>query len=106
MEAVGQLTGGVAHDFNNLLTVMIGSAELLELSGLERGEVSRLATTIRTAGGRAAAFAHPPPALPRGPPPKPQAVDLHPRRPGGGAGTCRPLRGGLQEAPGLARRVV
>ncbi len=58
MEAVGQLTGGVAHDFNNLLTVMIGSAELLELSGLERGEVSRLATTIRTAGERAASLTH------------------------------------------------
>jgi len=31
MEAVGQLAGGIAHDFNNILTVILSSAQLLEL---------------------------------------------------------------------------
>ncbi len=32
MEAIGTLAGGVAHDFNNILAVIIGNANLLELS--------------------------------------------------------------------------
>lgn len=32
MEAIGQLAGGIAHDFNNILTVIIGYAEILQLS--------------------------------------------------------------------------
>ena len=34
LQAVGQLTGGIAHDFNNLLMIIIGNAELLEMSTL------------------------------------------------------------------------
>ena len=33
LEAIGQLTGGIAHDFNNLLSVILGNAELLEMTG-------------------------------------------------------------------------
>lgn len=32
MEAIGALAGGIAHDFNNILSVIIGNANLLELS--------------------------------------------------------------------------
>jgi two-component system, cell cycle sensor histidine kinase and response regulator CckA len=32
MEAFGQLAGGIAHDFNNMLSVILGSAQLAELS--------------------------------------------------------------------------
>ena len=32
MEAFGQLAGGIAHDFNNMLSVILGSAQLVELS--------------------------------------------------------------------------
>jgi signal transduction histidine kinase len=31
MEAVGQLTGGIAHDFNNILTIIMASAELVQM---------------------------------------------------------------------------
>jgi two-component system, cell cycle sensor histidine kinase and response regulator CckA len=32
MEAFGQLAGGIAHDFNNMLSVILGSAQLVEMS--------------------------------------------------------------------------
>ena len=32
MEAIGSLAGGIAHDFNNILSVIIGNAEMLEMS--------------------------------------------------------------------------
>ncbi len=32
MEAFGQLAGGIAHDFNNMLNIILGSAQLVELS--------------------------------------------------------------------------
>jgi PAS domain S-box-containing protein len=32
MEAIGTLAGGIAHDFNNILSVIIGNANILELS--------------------------------------------------------------------------
>ncbi|WP_244247597.1 hybrid sensor histidine kinase/response regulator [Leptospira yasudae] len=31
MESIGLLAGGIAHDFNNLLTMILGSAEVMEL---------------------------------------------------------------------------
>ncbi len=32
MEAIGSLAGGIAHDFNNILSVIIGNAEILQMS--------------------------------------------------------------------------
>jgi PAS domain S-box-containing protein len=32
MEAIGTLAGGIAHDFNNILSVIIGNANILEIS--------------------------------------------------------------------------
>jgi PAS domain S-box-containing protein len=32
MEAIGTLAGGIAHDFNNILSVILGNANMLELS--------------------------------------------------------------------------
>ncbi|WP_025898785.1 two-component system sensor histidine kinase NtrB [Sneathiella glossodoripedis] len=32
METVGQLTAGMAHDFNNLLTIVLGNAEILQMT--------------------------------------------------------------------------
>jgi PAS domain S-box-containing protein len=49
LEAVGQLTGGVAHDFNNLLMIIIGSAELLEMSNLGEEDAETLAAISQAA---------------------------------------------------------
>jgi nitrogen-specific signal transduction histidine kinase/CheY-like chemotaxis protein len=38
LEALGQLTGGIAHDFNNQLMVILGNAELLAMTGLDKGQ--------------------------------------------------------------------
>lgn len=50
-EAIGQLSGGIAHDFNNLLTVILGNAELLDMSDSANHE---LITAIKTAALRGA----------------------------------------------------
>ncbi len=56
MEAIGTLAGGVAHDFNNILAVIIGNANLLELSGsLSTAERASL-QQILAAAGRARAL--------------------------------------------------
>jgi PAS domain S-box-containing protein len=34
MEAIGTLAGGIAHDFNNILSIIIGNAEILEMSNI------------------------------------------------------------------------
>ena len=43
LEAVGQLTGGIAHDFNNLLMIIMGNAEMLEMSDLPPEDAERVA---------------------------------------------------------------
>ena len=55
MEAIGQLTGGIAHDFNNLLTVILGNAELLQLT-LDHDQ--DLLTEIQSATLRGSALTH------------------------------------------------
>jgi len=32
LEAIGRMAGGIAHDFNNLLTIIVGNAEVLEMT--------------------------------------------------------------------------
>ena len=46
LEAIGQLIGGVAHDFNNLLTVMRGSIDLLQRTGLSEEQRERCMEAI------------------------------------------------------------
>ena len=52
LDSLGVLAGGIAHDFNNLLTVMLGSAELLEMR-VENPRDRELAQAIVDAGKRA-----------------------------------------------------
>jgi hypothetical protein len=54
METVGQLAGGVAHDFNNLLAIIMGGAELLQLSTEEGSRPRALADQILGAAERGA----------------------------------------------------
>lgn len=49
LEAVGQLTGGVAHDFNNLLMIILGNAELLEMSDLGQEDSETVAAISQAA---------------------------------------------------------
>ncbi|HEY0961737.1 MAG TPA: PAS domain-containing protein [Pseudomonadales bacterium] len=52
LESVGKLTGHVAHDFNNLLTVILGNAELLQLTLAENRQATELASMISNAAVR------------------------------------------------------
>jgi len=52
LEALGTLAGGIAHDFNNILGVMLGYAEMLEVS-LRGGPQERRVEEILRAGTRA-----------------------------------------------------
>ncbi len=54
MEAIGTLAGGVAHDFNNLLTVIMGFANLAQMSLAEDDRVRRYIDQIVTSSNRAA----------------------------------------------------
>ena len=57
MQALGNLAGGIAHDFNNLLGVMIGYAELLQLTETENEDIKLYANNILKAGERGARLA-------------------------------------------------
>jgi two-component system, cell cycle sensor histidine kinase and response regulator CckA len=54
METVGKLAGGIAHEFNSILTAIIGQSELLLVELPAGNPLSRNATEIRQAAGRAA----------------------------------------------------
>ncbi|XOV86802.1 MAG: ATP-binding protein [Pseudomonadota bacterium] len=54
LDAMGKLAGGIAHDFNNLLVVVMGHAELLQISLAEDEDNLRHANEIWRAGERAA----------------------------------------------------
>jgi len=53
LERLGDMAGGVAHDFNNTLTVVLGTAELIRTSSIQR-EVRELSGEIQEASERAA----------------------------------------------------
>jgi PAS domain S-box-containing protein len=52
MEAIGTLAGGIAHDFNNILSVIIGNAEILQMTDLSfsgKDEVDQILTAAKRA---------------------------------------------------------
>lgn len=53
MDALGKLTGGIAHDFNNMLSVILGFAELLQISSHNNDKNQRHIKEILLAGDRA-----------------------------------------------------
>ena len=53
MEALGTLAGGIAHDFNNILGVIIGGAEMLELTDATRDSSRDTLANIMGASQRA-----------------------------------------------------
>jgi two-component system, cell cycle sensor histidine kinase and response regulator CckA len=54
MEAIGTLAGGVAHDFNNLLTVILGFAQLIQMSTDKESETRPYVDQIVKSSNRAA----------------------------------------------------
>jgi two-component system cell cycle sensor histidine kinase/response regulator CckA len=54
METVGKLAGGVAHEFNSILTAIIGQSELLLADLPAESSMTKNATEIGIAAGRAA----------------------------------------------------
>ncbi|PJZ56907.1 hybrid sensor histidine kinase/response regulator [Leptospira barantonii] len=52
MESVGLLAGGIAHDFNNLLTMILGSAEVMELRIDKNSDLNKHVTRIIEAAKR------------------------------------------------------
>ncbi len=53
LQAIGQLAGGVAHDFNNMLGVILGFAQLIEISAI-KDETRHRARQIVVAAQRSA----------------------------------------------------
>ena len=53
LEALGTLAGGIAHDFNNILGVIIGGAEMLELTDTARDSSRDTLANIMGASQRA-----------------------------------------------------
>jgi len=54
MDALGKLTGGISHDFNNILGVIMGYAELLQLSIKDQSNLLEYADEIMHASQRGA----------------------------------------------------
>ncbi len=54
MEALGTLSGGIAHDFNNMLGIILGNAELLEVTLAGNTKADKYIHALITAGQRAA----------------------------------------------------
>jgi PAS domain S-box-containing protein len=76
LESVGKLTGHVAHDFNNLLTVILGNAELLQVS-LEGQRHAELATTISKAAMKGSDLTRRLLAFARRQPLEPRSLDVN-----------------------------
>ena len=77
METVGKLAGGVAHEFNSILTAIIGQSELL-LADLPAGSpLTKNATEISKAAGRAASLTRQLLAYGRKQMLKPEMLDLN-----------------------------
>ncbi|NLD39591.1 MAG: response regulator [Desulfatiglans sp.] len=53
MESIGTLAGGIAHDFNNILGIILGNAELTQITISEGGPVGEFIDEIKTACLRA-----------------------------------------------------
>jgi PAS domain S-box-containing protein len=53
MESIGTLAGGIAHDFNNILGIILGNAELTQITMSEGGHVGEFIDEIKTACLRA-----------------------------------------------------
>jgi PAS domain S-box-containing protein len=77
LEAVGQLTGGIAHDFNNLLTVILGSADILSESLLDRPDLRKLADVTVAAAERGSDLTRRMLAFAGQQPLKPKALNLN-----------------------------
>lgn len=66
LESVGRLAGGIAHDFNNKLTVILGYAEMMQITGCGKetkcsdyiGEIIQAANHSREITRRLLAFSH------------------------------------------------
>ena len=54
MDALGKLTGGIAHDYNNMLGVVLGYAELLNITLADQPKLAGYVEQIEHAGQRGA----------------------------------------------------
>jgi PAS domain S-box-containing protein len=53
MQAIGTLAAGIAHDFNNILGLIVGNAEMLQLTGSVEGHAADSVNQILLASTRA-----------------------------------------------------